>query len=177
METEGKSRTRTVTWPDPFEVMRAAPGKTGLELLKEIQEGRLPQAPIALLMGFHTVSFSEGRAVFEGDPAEYLYNPIGVVHAGFAMTILDSAMGCAVHSTLGVGDRYTTLETKVNFVRPITVETGRVRGEGTVLHRGSTVGTAEGKLIAVESGKLLAHGTTTCLIIPAAPLALRATSP
>lgn len=160
-------RTRTITWEDPFEVMRAAPGKTGLELLKEISEGRLPPAPIAQTMGFKGVEFGEGRAVFEGEPGEYLYNPIGVVHGGFAMTILDSAMGCAVHSTLVAGDRYTTLEVKTNFVRPITLETGRVRCEGTVVHRGATIATAEGKLTAVASGKLLAHGSTTCLIVPA----------
>ena len=160
-------RSRTVTWDDPFEAMRAAPGKTGLELLQEIAAGRVPPPPITRLMGFSAASFEEGRAVFEGDPAEYLYNPIGVVHGGFAMTMLDSAMGCAVHSTLSVGERYTTLEVKTNFVRPITLETGRVRCEGTIIHRGGSVATAEGRVTAIDSGKLLAHGTTTCLIIPA----------
>ena len=166
METQNK-RSRSYSWGDPFDAMRAAPGKTGLELLRAIAEGRLPKPPIADTMGFTGVQFEEGRAVFEGDPAEYLYNPIGVVHAGFAMTLLDSALGCAVHSTLGVGDRYTTLETKANFVRPITIETGRVRCEAAVVYRGTTIGTAEGKLTAINSGKVLAHGTTTCLIIPA----------
>lgn len=166
METRNK-RTRTIEWGDPLEAVRSAPGKTGLELLKELSEGRLAPPPIARLMGFMGVEFEDGRAVFEGEPGEYLYNPIGMVHGGFAMALLDSAMGCAVHSTLGVGDRYTTLEVKTNFVRPITVETGRVRCEGTIVHRGATIATAEGKLTAVESGKLLAHGSTTCLIIPA----------
>ena len=156
-----------ISWEDPFTVMRAAPGKTGLELLREISRGELPPPPIAVLMGFKGALFEEGRAIFEGEPAEYLYNPIGVVHGGYAMTLLDSAMGCAVQSTLRVGERYTTLEVKTNFVRPITLDTGRVRSEGLVLHRGSTLATAEGKLTAIESGKLLAHGTTTCLIIPA----------
>jgi uncharacterized protein (TIGR00369 family) len=166
VETKSK-RTRTVSWEDPFTVMRAASGKTGLELLREISQGLLPPPPIALLMGFSGALFEEGRAIFEGEPAEYLYNPIGVVHGGYAMTLLDSAMGCAVQSTLGVGERYTTLEVKTNFVRPITLDTGRVRSEGLVVHRGSTIATAEGKLTAIESGKLLAHGTTTCLVIPA----------
>jgi uncharacterized protein (TIGR00369 family) len=166
METRNK-RSRTVTWADPFEAMRAAPGKTGLELLRDIKDGQVPPPPISQLMNFTGALFEEGRAIFEGDPAEYLYNPIGVVHGGWAMTLLDSAMGCAVHSTLGVGDRYTTLEVKVNFVRPITIDTGRVRSEAVIVHRGSTIATAEGKLTAIESGKLLAHGTTTCLIIPA----------
>ena len=158
------TRVRTVTWDDPFVVMQNAPGKTGLEILREIFEGRLPAPPIANLMGFTGVSADQGKVVFEGEPGEYLYNPIGVVHGGFAMTLLDSAMGCAVHSTLGVGERYTTLEVKTNFVRPITLDTGRVRCEGSVLHRGGSVATAEGKVFAIGSGKLLAHGTTTCLI-------------
>jgi uncharacterized protein (TIGR00369 family) len=166
METKS-ARSRTISWEDPFTVMRAAPGKTGLELLREISQGKLPSAPIGVLMGFTGALFEEGRAIFEGEPAEYLYNPIGVVHGGYAMTLLDSAMGCAVHSTLGVAERYTTLEVKTNFLRPITLETGRVRSEGLIVHRGSTIATAEGKLTAIESGKLLAHGTTTCLIIPA----------
>jgi uncharacterized protein (TIGR00369 family) len=80
------------------------------------------------------------------------------------MTILDSAMGCAVHTTLAVGEAYTSLETKVNFVRPITLETGRLRCDGVVVHRGGKIATAEGRLIAEQTGKLLAHGTTTCLV-------------
>jgi uncharacterized protein (TIGR00369 family) len=163
MDTETK-RSRTITWADPFAIPKATVGKSGLEALREVFEGRLPPPPIAETMGFEGVHVEEGKAVFEGEPAEYLYNPIGVVHGGFAMTLLDSAMGCAVHSTLKVGERYTTLEVKTNFVRPITVDTGRVRCEGTVIHRGGTIATAEGKLIAIEGGKLLAHGTTTCLI-------------
>ena len=167
METERKQRTRTVTWADPFLVPLASVGKTGLQVLQEVFEGRLPPPPITETMGFRGVSVSEGKAVFEGEPAEYLYNPIGVVHGAFAMGLLDSAMGCAVHSTLGVGDRYTSLEVKTNFVRPMTVDTGTVRCEGVVIHRGGTIATAEGRLTAVATGKLLAHGTTTCLIIPA----------
>ena len=158
------SRSRTYTWEDPFEVMRAAPGKTGLELMNEIASRRLPPPPIMQTLGFSGASFEEGKAVFEGEPAEYLYNPIGVVHGGYAMTLLDSAMGVAVHTTLKAGERYTTLETKVNFVRPITIDTGRVRCEGNIVYRGGTIATAEGKVTAVNTGKLLAHGTTTCLI-------------
>ena len=166
METERK-RSRVIAWGDPFEAMRVAPGKTGLELMKEIEKGALTPPPIAVTLGFRGVHFDEGRAVFEGEPDESVYNPIGVVHGGYAMTMLDSAMGCAVHTTLAVGERYTTLEVKTNFVRPITLETGRVRCEGVVVHRGATVATAEGRLTAAGSGKLLAHATTTCLIIPA----------
>ena len=163
MDTKTK-RSRTITWADPLLILKATAGKTGLEALRDVFEGRLPPPPIAETMGFTGVHVEEGKAIFEGEPAEYLYNPIGVVHGGFAMALLDSAMGCAVHSTMKVGERYTTLEVKTNFVRPITLDTGRVRCEGTVIHRGGTIATAEGKLIAIDSGKLLAHGTTTCLI-------------
>jgi uncharacterized protein (TIGR00369 family) len=166
VKTENK-RERTFTWGDPFEAMRAAPGKTGLELLNEFIAGRLPPPPIAQTLGFTATLFEKGKAVFEGEPQEFVYNPIGVVHGGYAMTMLDSAMGCAVHSTLAVGERYTTLEVKTNFVRAITVDTGRVRCEGLIVYRGATIATAEGRLTAIDSGKLLAHGTTTCLIIPA----------
>jgi uncharacterized protein (TIGR00369 family) len=102
--------------------------------------------------------------VFAVQPDEYHYNPIGVVHGGLAATLLDSAMGCAVHTTLDAGTGYTTLELKVNYVRGMTRDTGRVRCEATVVRRGGTIATAEGRLIAEETGKLLAHGTTTCLI-------------
>ena len=158
-------RTRTVTWEDPLQTVRSAPGRTGLELIEDVFSGKLPPAPITATMGFTGVEVKEGWAAFEGDPDESLYNPIGVVHGGWAMTLLDSAMGCAVHTTLAVGERYTTLEVKANFVRPITVDTGRVRCEAAVVHRGGTVATAEGKVFIKSSGKLLAHGSTTCLII------------
>ena len=143
---------------------KAAAGRSGLELLQEMIAHRLPPPPIANLMGFTVAFVEEGKAVFEGEPGEYLYNPIGVVHGGYAMTLLDSAMGVAVHTTLKAGERYTTLETKVNFVRAITLDTGLVRCEGHIVYRGGTIATAEGKLTAASDGKLLAHGTTTCLI-------------
>jgi uncharacterized protein (TIGR00369 family) len=137
---------------------------SGLETIKAIFAGTLPPPPIAELMGFRGVEIELGRAVFEFEPGPQHYNPIGSVHGGVAMTLLDSAMGCAVHSTLDPGVRYTTLEVKTNFVRPMTVDTGLVRCEGTVLHAGSRIATAEGK-IHDAAGKLLAHGTTTCLIL------------
>src|SRR2546422_4416213 len=145
MET-GMKRSRTVSWEDPFLLLHAAPGRTGLEILKEVFEGRLPPPPIAETMGFTGVHVEEGKAVFEGEPGEHLYNPIGVVHGGFAMTLLDSAMGCAVHTTLAAGERYTTLEGKTNFVPAITLRTGRVRCEGSVIHRGGPIATRAGEL-------------------------------
>jgi len=163
--TSSKARTRTVTWEDPLATLAAAAGLTGLEFMSSVFEGRLPPPPIMSTMGITGGKVEEGKAVFLGEAGEHLYNPIGVVHGGFAMTILDSAMGCAVHTTLAAGERYTSLETKVNFVRAITAETGPVRCEGIVVYRGGRVATAEGKLIAEKSGKLLAHGTSTCLVI------------
>jgi uncharacterized protein (TIGR00369 family) len=139
---------------------------TGLELLQAIATGEAPAAPIAELMGFEGVEAEEGRIVFAGVPGPQHYNPIGTVHGGFAATLLDSALGCAVHTTLPAGVGYTSLELKVNFTRPITADTGRVLCEGRIVHRGSRVATAEARLTAERSGKLLAHGTTTCLIFP-----------
>lgn len=159
-----EARTRTISWQDPLAGLARAKDLSGLEYMRAIVEGRLPPPPIAELLGFTILEVSEGRAVFGGQAAEYLYNPIGVVHGGFAMTLLDSAMGVAVHSTLAKGERYTTLETKVNFVRAITADSGALRCEGAVVHRGRRVATAEGRLVAAAGGKLLAHGSTTCLI-------------
>ena len=137
---------------------------SGIDYVRAIFDGELPQPPIAELMGFRGVEAEPGRAVFEMEPRPQHYNPIGSVHGGVAMTLLDSAMGVAVHSLLEPGVRYTTLEVKTNFVRTITADTGVIRCEGTVLHKGSRIATAEGK-ITDSSGRLLAHGTTTCLIM------------
>ena len=158
-------RTRTYSWEDPMALRDAGAGLSGLDYLKAVFGRKLPPPPIAMTLDFTGAEVEEGRAAFVGRPSEFHYNPIGVVHGGYAMTLLDSAMGCAVQSTLAAGEAYTSLETSVNFVRPITLETGRVRCEGKVLHRGARVATAEGSLIAESTGKLLAHGTTTCLVM------------
>ncbi len=144
--------------------MSLAVERSGLDTIRAIFAGELPPPAIAELMGFRGAEVELGHAVFEFEPGPQHYNPIGSVHGGVAMTLLDSAMGCAVHSTLAAGVRYTTLEVKTNFIRPMTVETGLVRCEGTVLHAGSRVATAEGKVLDA-AGRLLAHGTTTCLIL------------
>jgi uncharacterized protein (TIGR00369 family) len=138
----------------------------GLGFLKAIIAGTLPQAPMSEMLGFHLVEAEQGRAAFEGLPEFRHYNPIGSVHGGFTATLLDSAMGCAVFSTLLKGDAWTTLELKLNFVRPLTKDTGLVRAEGRLLHRGRSVATAEGDL-KDGAGKLHAHATTTCMIFPA----------
>ncbi len=139
---------------------------SGLEFLSAIAAGRVPQPPIAATLGFRLVEVAAGHVVFEGLPEMRHYNPIGSVHGGFAATLLDSCMACAVHTTVPVGQVYTSLEIKVNFVRPITEATGLVRAEGRVIHAGRTTGTAEGRITDM-AGKLLAHGTTTCLIFAA----------
>ena len=161
------TRSRTIKWEDPVAAAASAAGLSGLEYIEAIRDGAVPPPPIAALMGFRPVEVEEGRCVFAATPAEYHYNPIGVVHGGLAATLLDSAMGCAVQTTLGAGEAFTTLEVKVNYARPMTRDTGRVLAEATVVHRGRTVATAEGRLVAEGSGKLLAHGTTTCLVVGA----------
>jgi len=139
---------------------------SGLEFLQKFALGELPRPPIGALMDFKLLEVGPGRAVFTVEPAEYHYNPIGTVHGGLAATLLDSAMSCAVHSMLPPGVGYTTLEMKVNFVRALTVATGTVRSEGSVIHMGSRTATAEGRIVDL-SGKLYAHATTTCLVLPA----------
>ena len=165
-ETLKEARTRTVSWQDPRALAEAGKGLSGLEYLRKIVAGELPPPPIGVLMDFRVIEVEKGRAVFGVTPAEYHYNPIGVVHGGVAATLLDSALGCAVHSTLPAGAGYTTLEIKVNYIRPLTVETGPVRCEAKVIHLGVRTATAEGR-IEDERGKLYAHGTTTCIIFRA----------
>ena len=156
-------RTRIVTWQDPAPVGKEAFSMAGAAFLRAIAERKLPPPPIANLMGFDIEEVGEGRVIFGVEPQEYHYNPIGMVHGGLAATLLDSAMGCAVHSMLPKGAAYTTLEIKVNYIRPMTAETGRVRCEAKMIHVGGRTATAEGRVID-DSGKLYAHGTTTCIV-------------
>src|SRR2546423_6268032 len=160
MVAKDSERTRTIRWDDPRVFAEVGRGLSGLELLQKVVAGELPRPPMADLMNFDLVEVGEGSAVFSAQPAEYHYNPIGVVHGGLAATLLDSAMGCAVHSTLPAGAAYTTLEIKVNFIRAITMKTGPVRCEAKVIHVGARTATAEGRLVD-EAGRLYAHGTTT----------------
>jgi uncharacterized protein (TIGR00369 family) len=139
-------------------------GLSGLEMLRAMIAGDLPAAPIAEPLGFRLVEVEEGRALFEGTPAPNLLNPLGAIHGGWALTLIDSACGCAVHTQLPAGTGYTTVETKVNFTRPIAVDGGPVLCEGRVLSRGRQIATSEGFLRSAE-GKLLAHGTSTLIIL------------
>jgi uncharacterized protein (TIGR00369 family) len=138
----------------------------GLTFLQKMIDRELPAPPIAQTLGFSLVEVSNGKAIFEGAPGFQHYNPLGTVHGGFAMTLLDSCLGCCIHTTMAKGEGYTTLEIKVNLVRAITKDTGPIRATGRLIHRGRTTATAEGD-IRDAAGALLAHGTTTCIIFPA----------
>jgi uncharacterized protein (TIGR00369 family) len=137
---------------------------TGRELMEAIRDGRVPRAPIQDLIGFDLVEVDDGRVAFRLETRRELANPLGTVHGGIAMTLIDSACGAAVHTTLGEDGGYGTLETKVNLVRAIQHDTGALRAEGHVIHRGSRVATAEARVVGEADGKLYAHGTSTCMI-------------
>ena len=158
------ARTLTVEWRDPAALAAAGRAMPGIEFLRAMRDGHLPRPPIAQLLGFNLVEVEPGRAVFECLPGEQHYNPIGVVHGGLAMTLLDSAMGCCVQTHMPAGGTYTTLEAKTNLVRAMTDKTGRVRAIGKLVHLGKRIATAEGRL-EDDAGKLYAHATTTCMVL------------
>ncbi len=161
-------RTRTISWEDPTAVVRLGRTISGIEYLRAMQSGELPAPPIAVLLGMWISEVSEGRVVFALEAAEYHYNPLGTVHGGVMATLLDSAMGCAVQSTLPAGTSYTTLELKVNYLRPVTSKTGTLYCEGKVIYVGGRIATAESRLTDAD-GKLYAHGTTTCIVLRPSP--------
>jgi len=146
--------------------MEAMTDLSGLDFMRALANGDVEQPPMARLLGFGVIEVDEGRAVFTADPGPQHYNPIGVVHGGLAATLLDSAMGCAVHTTLPAGWSYGTLDLNARFVRPVTSDTGRIVCEGVVVHRGSKTATTDGRVWAEDSGKLLAHGTGSALLLP-----------
>jgi len=158
------ARTLTVEWSDPAALAGAGRSMLGIDFLRAMRDGRLPRPPIAQLLGFNLIEVEPGLAVFECVPGEQHYNPIGVVHGGLAMTLLDSAMGCCVHTRMTAGATYTTLEAKTNLVRALTDKTGRVRAIGKLVHLGNRIATAEGRL-EDDAGKLYAHATTTCMVL------------
>jgi uncharacterized protein (TIGR00369 family) len=138
-------------------------GMTGRQVFDAMLDGRLPAAPIAHTLDFCLIRAEDGQAVFQGRPGRAHYNPMGSVHGGWFATLLDSAVGCAVHTTLPAGRAYTTLELKLNIVRALSDRVPRVRAEGRVVHVGRQTATAEGRLVGPD-GRLYAHATTTCLI-------------
>jgi uncharacterized protein (TIGR00369 family) len=145
---------------DPSDVS----GRSGREILQAIIDGKLPQAPISQVMSFWITEVGDGFAAFEGELGPHLLNPMGSVHGGWALTLIDSVGGCAGHTLLPAGAGYTTIETKANFARPITGETGRVRAEARVVARGRQIISSEARVLAGD-GKVLAHGGSTIMVV------------
>jgi uncharacterized protein (TIGR00369 family) len=146
----------------PFAVMQR---HNGLEVLHQVKKGLLPRPAMSEVIPFELMDIEFGKATLISTPSEKFYNTLGIVHGGYAMTLLDSCMGVAIYTTLSSGIGYTTIETKVNFVKPVTVERGLLRAVGHAVHTGTRTGTAEGRLVD-EEGNLYAHGTTTCFLFP-----------
>lgn len=158
------TRTRTFSWQDPAATAAEGMKLAGLDYIRAIQTGELPPPPIARLLEMEIVEAEEGRAVFALEPAEWMYNPIGMVHGGIAATILDSCMGCAVHTTLPAGVGYTTTDVQLRYIRAMGGATGRVLAEGRVVHGGRRTATAEGRVFTEEGETLIAHGSTGCVV-------------
>lgn len=156
-------RSRTYGWKDPAILASARLRMSGIEFLKAWAAGELPRAPIEETLEFDLTEVGEGEATFRGRPAEYLHSPLGGVHGSYFAALLDAALGCAIESTLPAGVGYTTLELKVNMIRPITKDTGEVVAKGRLLHAGRRIATSEARLLD-RHGNLLAHGSTTCLL-------------
>jgi uncharacterized protein (TIGR00369 family) len=165
VSTVEQLRTRSFTWQDPASAASAGSTLPGIEYLAGIRDGRFPPPPVAAMLDLGLVAVEPGRAVFALVPAEWMYNPIGSVHGGVAATLLDSCMGCAVHTTLEAGVGYATSDLHVRYVRGIGTDTGRVLAEGRVVHAGRRMATAEGRLYAESDGTLLAHATTACQLL------------
>jgi uncharacterized protein (TIGR00369 family) len=157
-------RWRSHEWQDPAVFAPAARGLAGADFLRQLSEGTLPPPPFASTLGISLVSAEPGRVVFEFSPAEFHYNPIGSVHGGVTATMCDSACGCAVHSMLPAGTRYTSQDLTVKFLRAVTVDSGPLRCEGTVLHLGSRTALAQASLTDT-AGRRYAHATSSCLIV------------
>lgn len=158
------TRRRELVWQDPVPTAAVGAELSGIEYMRRVVVGEVPPPPIAVLLRLGPSMVEEGHVIFSGDPGEDHYNPIGVVHGGYAATILDSALGCAVHTTLAKGEAYTSLGLEAKYLRPITRDTGRVLCEARVTYRGRRQATAEAYLRAADSGKLLATGIATCMI-------------
>jgi uncharacterized protein (TIGR00369 family) len=157
------ARERTYRWDDPLETAAAALELDGLSFIEAMRDGRIPAPPIAATLGFTLTQVSPGHAVFQLSPADFHYNPIGSVHGGVYATLLDSAAGCALQTTLPVGSRYTSLDLTVKFLRGIQAGGGTLSCEGTLLHRGRRTALAQAQLTD-EAGRLYAHATSSLMI-------------
>ncbi|SCG70186.1 PaaI family thioesterase [Micromonospora humi] len=163
--TETQERSRTFTWSDPVAGAAHLGRRSGLDLMRAMIAGELAAPPITSLMDIARMEADEGRVVVELLPQEFHYNPLGTVHGGVLSTLLDTAAGCAVHTTLPAGVGYTSLDLSVKFLRPVTVASGTLRCEGTVLQRGRRTALAEARLTD-PANRLVAHATSTCLLFP-----------
>jgi uncharacterized protein (TIGR00369 family) len=155
--------TRTVNEEVQESKAESRSNMSGLEYMQKLAAGELPQSGMGQLMGFKLVEVSKGYAVLSVQPDKRHYNGIGIAHGGLAATLLDSATGCAINTMMDAGRIFTTLEMKINYIRPIRGETGVVRCEARVIHAGSRTAYAEGRIVD-ENGKLYAHGTATCML-------------
>lgn len=164
-QRDGDARRRTMSVPGVARPEQVA-GKTGLEVFAMMFSGEIPYAPIAQTLDFQIIEVAYGRTVFQGQPMQRHYNPLGSVHGGWFATLLDSAVGCAVHTTLAPGRGYTTAELKINIVRPLTDRVPLVRAIGEVIHVGRRMATADGRIVGPD-GKLYAHASTTCFLFDA----------
>lgn len=167
-KAQERTRSRTVTWADPVETALEALKSDGLTFLRRIASGEIQGAPIASLLGFDQLEVEDGRVTFGIPAAEYLYNPLGTVHGGVIATLADSAMTCAVQTKLPAGRGITTLDISVRFLRPVTADTGRLVCVGEAIHVGRRVGTAEAR-VTDPQGRLVAHATTTCMVLEGDP--------
>lgn len=157
------NRKRTYEWVNPLETAEKGKTMSGYDFLNGILKGEIPPPPIATTLDFHPLSLEEGKVIFEFEPREFHYNPIGSVHGGVISTVLDTVMGCALQSKLPQGVAYTTLELKINFIKAVTYKSGKMKAEGRIIHSGKSTALIEADL-KDEEGKLYAHGVSTCMI-------------
>lgn len=157
------TRTRTFSWPDPAVIAARVGTTSGLEMLRALRDGEIPAPPILQLVGATGIEVEEGQVTVFMPAQEYHYNPLGTVHGGVIATLLDTAAGCTVHSTLPAGTGYTSLDLNTRFIKPVTVKSGELRCTGQIISRGRRTAVAEARLVD-ERGTLLAHATSTCLI-------------
>lgn len=164
-DTAKTERARSYAWEDPMVSAGSIASMSGLDFMRAIREGRLPRPPIMATLTMDIDAVEEGRVAFAVEPQEFHYNPIGMVHGGIAATLIDSATGCAVHTTCKQGEGYTTINLNVDFMKAMSHRTGRVRCEGEVVRRGARVAIADARIVD-EAGTVYARGSATCLIFP-----------
>ncbi|RKN13799.1 PaaI family thioesterase [Micromonospora musae] len=167
-QTQDSTRSRTFSWSDPAVNAAELGRRSGLETLRATFSGELPPPPVSRLLDMSRMTVDEGLVTVEMVPQEFHYNPLGSIHGGILSTLLDTAAGCAVHSTLPAGVAYTSLDLNVKFLRPATVDSGTLVCVGTVLQRGRRTALAEARITDADS-RLIAHATSTCLIFPVTP--------